>query len=85
MKKKLFATLAFFSGVIGKADNISLTIIDGIDNPAVKAKIEYNTSLILNEINAAQAGARSLDFHKMNVKRDLVKDMEWELERKGED
>lgn len=22
--------------------------------------------------------------HKMNVKRDLVKDMEWELERKGE-
>lgn len=23
--------------------------------------------------------------HKMNVKRDLVKDMEWELERKGED
>ena len=23
--------------------------------------------------------------HKMNIKRDLVKDMEWELERKGED
>lgn len=46
---------------------ISFSISDGIDNAAIKSKIERNVTNILNEINAAQAADRSLNFASMGV------------------
>ncbi len=46
---------------------ISVTITDGVDNPALKAKMEHSIAAILNEINAAQAADRNLNFAAMGV------------------
>ena len=50
-----------------KADNVNFTISDGIDNAAVKQKMESSVSRMLSEINAAQAGGRALNFSAMGV------------------
>ena len=46
---------------------ISVTITDGVDNPALKAKMEHSIAAILNEVNAAQAADRNLNFAEMGV------------------
>ena len=48
-----------------KADKVSFTISDGMDNASMKAKIENTVSNMLNEINAAQEAGRSLNFSSM--------------------
>lgn len=66
--KKLFITfIVALTFIQTKADNVNFTIADGIDNGAVKSKIETCVSRILSEINAAQAKGRSLNFSAMGT------------------
>lgn len=44
---------------------VSFTISDGINNTAIKSKMENAVSRMLNEINAAQSAGRSLNFSVM--------------------
>ena len=44
---------------------VSFTISDGIDNAAIKSKMENSVSRMLNEINAAQSAGRNLNFAAM--------------------
>ncbi len=44
---------------------VSFTISDGIDNAAIKSKIESSVSRMLTEINSAQEGKRNLNFSAM--------------------
>ncbi|MBR4919876.1 MAG: nuclear transport factor 2 family protein [Prevotella sp.] len=47
--------------------HVSFTISDGIDNSALKSKMENSVTRILNEVNEAQAASRSLNFSAMGV------------------
>ena len=67
MKKVLLCSLALMAAIIVKADNISFTISDGIDNNAIKSKMENSITRILNEVNSAQAAGRNLNFSVMGV------------------
>ena len=67
MKKILLIVLVVLSAIQGKADNITFTISDGIDNAAIKSKMEKSVSRMLNEINAAQSAGRNLNFSVMGV------------------
>ena len=65
MKRLLsFFFVALFA-VYGKADNVTFTISDGIDNASIKTKMESSVSRMLTEINAAQEAGRSLNFSAM--------------------
>lgn len=65
MKRLLsFSFVALFA-VYGKADNVTFTISDGIDNASIKSKMESSVSRMLTEINAAQEAGRSLNFSAM--------------------
>ena len=63
--KKILMLIMVFAAIQSKANNVSFVISDGIDNAAIKAKIESGVSRMLNEINAAQEGKRSLNFSAM--------------------
>ena len=60
MKKILFIVMVVLLVIQGRADNISFTVSDGIDNATIKSKIESEVSRMLTEINAAQEDGRSL-------------------------
>lgn len=47
--------------------HVSFTISDGIDNSALKSKMENSVTRILNEVNEAQAASRNLNFSAMGV------------------
>lgn len=65
MKRLLFIVVALFATISVQADNVSFTVSDGIDNAAIKSKIESGVSRMLSEINAAQEAGRSLNFSAM--------------------
>lgn len=65
MKKILFIVMVALFAIQGRADNISFTVSDGIDNATIKSKIESEVSRMLTEINAAQEAGRSLNFSAM--------------------
>ena len=65
MKKIFIILMATLFAIQGKANDISFIISDGIDNAAVKSKIESGVSRMLTEINAAQDAGRSLNFAAM--------------------
>lgn len=67
MKKVLLFVLVLMAANVMKADNISFTISDGIDNGTIKSKMEKSVMRILNEVNAAQAAGRNLNFAAMGV------------------
>ena len=68
MRKLLFVFMVAIAIVNQvKADQVSFMVSDGIENAAVKAKIESNVSQMLSEINAAQADGRALNFAAMGV------------------
>ena len=50
MKKIALLCIAIVATIVVKADNISFTISDGIDNAAIKSKMEKSVSRMLNEI-----------------------------------
>ena len=65
MKKLLFVCMMAMIAILGKADNVTFTVSDGIDNGTVKSKIESGVSRMLSEINAAQEAGRNLNFSAM--------------------
>lgn len=65
MKKLLFVCMMAMMAIQGKADNVTFTVSDGIDNGIVKSKIESTISRMLSEINAAQEAGRNLNFSAM--------------------
>jgi len=67
MKKILSLFMVAMIATSSKADNVTFTVSDGIDNPAIKSKIENSVSSMLSEINAAQAAGRNLNFAAMGV------------------
>lgn len=46
---------------------VRVTISDGIDNVALKTKMENSMSVLLTEVNAAQAGNRALNFSSLHL------------------
>lgn len=65
MKKLLLIFLAALATISVEADNVTFSVSDGIDNAAIKSKIETGVSRMLSEINAAQDAGRSLNFSAM--------------------
>ena len=65
MKRILFVFMVLLATLQVNADNISFTVSDGIDNAAIKSKIEGSVSRMLTEVNAAQQANRSLNFSAM--------------------
>lgn len=65
MKKLLLIFLAALATISVEADNVIFSVSDGIDNAAIKSKIETGVSRMLSEINAAQEAGRSLNFSAM--------------------
>ena len=83
MKKLFLIVLLIIGGLaIGmNANAVNVTIIDGIDNPTVKYRIENGIARILNEVNAAQRDDRSLNFSAMgqlNIRVQQSMAMLWE-------
>lgn len=72
-----FFLLFFFllASTITKAKNITVTISDGIENDAVKSRIENATARILNEVNAAQAAGRALNFSALGLAQNVQQSM----------
>lgn len=64
-----------FSVVGVRAQYVSFSISDGIDDYAVKSRIERSVSRILTEVNAAQAARRNLDFSQMGVNTHVQRSM----------
>ncbi len=66
--KRIFLTLIVLcSACFIKGTNISVTLLDGIDNVALKTKMEQHISSMLDEINSAQAAGRNLNFASLGI------------------
>ena len=65
MKKILLLATMAMMAILVKAGSITFTISDGIDNAAIKSKIETTISRMLTEINMAQDSKRNLNFSAM--------------------
>lgn len=65
MKKILLLATMAMMAILVKAESITFTISDGIDNAAIKSKIETTISRMLTEINMAQDSKRNLNFSSM--------------------
>ena len=73
--KKIFTTIIFSLTIALQAASITVTITDGVDNDALRQKMEHNIARILDEINAAQAADRNLNFAVMGVNTDVQRSM----------
>ena len=60
-------TVIFSQFFVCVAQSVSFSVSDGIENAAVKSKIENSVSRMLTEINVAQEAGRSLNFEAMGV------------------
>ena len=65
--KRLFFSFAFVlcQWALCLAQPVYFSFSDGIDNPALKTKMEREVSMMLTEINAAQRAGRNLNFSAM--------------------
>ena len=65
--KRLLLSLAFVlcQWALCLAQPVYFSFSDGIDNPALKTKMEREVSMMLTEINAAQRAGRNLNFAAM--------------------
>ena len=75
MKKVFICSLLFLVAIIVKAERVSFTISDGIDNGAIKSKMEKSVTRILNEVNSAQEAGRNLNFSVMGVNNQVQQSM----------
>lgn len=74
--RKRFFWLTFLVALYSPVANaVSVTISDGIDNYTLKSKMEHAIERILNEVNAAQADQRSLNFYMMGVNQQVQRSM----------
>lgn len=82
MKKTVSLLLvALLASLQMRANNIPVTIIDGVSDSLVKARMESVISGILTEANAAQTVGRRLDFSAMGISDSNIKEsleMLWE-------
>ena len=80
MKKLLFTFMMGLFAISAKADNVTFSVSDGIDNAAIKSKIESTVSKMLTEINVAQKAGRDLNFSAMGVAQRVQQSMSmlWE-------
>lgn len=81
--KRIYLSLAFAlcQWAVCLANPVFFIISDGIDNAAVKSKIESGVSKMLSEINSAQEEERSLNFAAMghlNIRVQQSMAMLWE-------
>lgn len=81
--KRIYLSMAFAlcQWAICLAHPVSFSISDGVDNAAVKSKIERGVSMMLSEINSAQSAGRSLNFAAMgrlNIRVQQSMAMLWE-------
>lgn len=67
MKKRVLWLWALLVACSMEIHAVSVTITDGIDNNAIKTKMENTIARILNEANAAQAAHRSLNSSAIGV------------------
>lgn len=65
MRKLLLILLLILPACIWAGVHVSIS--GGIDNAALKAKMENSMSALLTEVNAAQAGNRALRFSALNL------------------
>lgn len=65
MKRVLLSLLLIICHLSFSLAQVTFSISDGIDNAAVKQKMESTVSNMLTEINASQAAGRSLNFAVM--------------------
>lgn len=81
MKKmlSLFFLLAMCSFVYA-GNTVNVVISDGLDNQILKDKIEKKMSLLLSEINEAQASQRNLNFEKLALSPSVTRSLSmlWE-------
>lgn len=75
MKKFFICSLALMVAIIGKAESVTFRISDGIDNSAIKSKMEKSVTRILNEVNSAQDAGRNLNFSVMGVNTQVQQSM----------
>lgn len=75
MRVRFIAILMFFAMGCIYAHAITVTISDGIDNAAIKSRIETATARILDEANAAQAAGRGLNFSALGLPKDVQQSM----------
>ena len=75
MKKRFFWFTLLAALYCSVANAVSVTISDGINNNTLKSKMENATERILNEVNAAQAGNRALNFYLMGVNQRVQSSM----------
>ena len=82
--KRIYLSMAFALcqwAICLAAHPVSFSISDGVDNAAVKSKIERGVSMMLSEINSAQSAGRSLNFAAMgrlNIRVQQSMAMLWE-------
>lgn len=55
--------------------NVNVTLSDGAGSPQLKEKMGHELSIMLTEINDAQAAGRDLNFSKMGVSQQVSKSM----------
>ncbi len=75
MKKLFFLMMLFVASNSTEMFAVSVTISDGIDNNAIKTKMENAITRILNEVNAAQASYRPLNFSALEVSNQVQQSM----------
>ena len=75
MKKLISIILVMSLCTLCSYASIKVTVTDGIDNEAVKQRIEQNLSTMLTEINSAQSENRNLDFASLKVNSTVQKSM----------
>lgn len=67
MKQVVIVMLLSLVSMFAKADNIAVTITDGVESDVMRVRMENAIARILNEVNNAQIAGRSLDFMAMGV------------------
>lgn len=68
MKKLMLAVIACtLSFCIDAAERVTVRISDGIENAAIKAKMEQTISAILTEANAAHEAKRELNYSALGI------------------
>lgn len=71
---KRIYTIIFFLGAAlcaMAANPVKVTIVDGIDNNAVRAKMETTMSRILTEANAAYESGRQMSYSSLGIPSDV--------------
>ena len=72
--------LLVMCGSVHAGNTVKVVITDGLDNQSLVDKIEKKMSLLLSEINEAQASKRNLNFEKLALSSSVVRSLSmlWE-------